>query len=85
VALACSQLLALSGSAIPDGLNPLDRSQKPVAISKIVIGESNQYAFTVLSKLGNTMKTKAHITHHADETTPKAANALGIYLDLNHK
>jgi hypothetical protein len=31
------------------------------------------------------MKAKVHATQNADEITPKAANALGMYLDLNHK
>ena len=63
----------------------MNRSQMPKAISKIVIGTSNQYALTVSSKVGKTMKVKAQMTHHADEITPKAANALGIYLYLNHR
>src|SRR5450759_519346 len=77
--------LALSGPASSDGPKPLKRSQRPNAISKITIGESNQYALTTVSKWGKTMKAKAQITHHADEITPKAANALGIYLDLSHR
>jgi len=81
----CAYALAFSGSATPDGRNPLSRSQKPNAISKVTIGKSNQYALTVVSKWGKTMKAKAQITHHADEITPTAANALGIYLDLNHR
>ncbi len=70
---------------IISALKPLNRSQRPNAISKITIGKSNQDALTVVSKWGKTMKAKAQITHHADEITPKAANALGIYLDLNHR
>lgn len=46
---------------------------------------SNQYALTAVSKLGKTMKANAQITHHADAITPKAANALGTYLDLNQR
>jgi hypothetical protein len=58
--------------------NPLKRSQKPVAISKLAIGESNHHGLTVLAKSGKMMKPKAHVTHHTDEITPQAANALGI-------
>ena len=42
-------------------------------------------ALTVASKWGKTMKAKAQSAHHADEITSKAANALGIYRDLNHR
>lgn len=38
---------ALSGPASADGLKPLNRSQRPNAISKITIGKSNQDAPTV--------------------------------------
>jgi hypothetical protein len=64
---------------------PLNRSQKLTTISNKAIGESNQYALTALSKFGKIRKANAQITHHAEETTPKAANALGIYLDFSHK
>jgi len=64
---------------------PLNRSQRLTTISKRAIGESNQYALTALSKFGKIRKAKAQITHHAEETRPKAANHLGIYLDFTHK
>jgi hypothetical protein len=49
------------------------------------MGMSNQYALTVVAKSGKTTNVKAQITHHADEIMPKAAKALGIYPDLNHR
>src|SRR6266536_3208196 len=64
---------------------PLNKSQKLNASSKIAIGESNQYALTVLSKAGKIRKTKAQITHHTDEITPKTASGFGMYPDLNHR
>src|SRR2546429_6026467 len=66
-----------SASAIPDGLNPLNRSQKLNAISKIPIGESNYHRLTTLAKSGKIMKTKVHAAQNTDEITPKTANALG--------
>src|SRR6266508_3658683 len=75
----------LLGSAIPDGLNPLNRSQKLVAISKIAMGESNHHRLTTLAKSGKMMKTKVHAVHHAEEITPPVANTPGIQCDLNHK
>src|SRR5271167_94923 len=77
---------AISRSASArDGLKPLNRSQRANVTSKTTIGTSNHDALTAASKWGKTMNAKAQITHHADETTPKAANTLGIYLDLNHR
>jgi hypothetical protein len=70
---------------VVNDLNPLNRSQKPIVISKIAMGISNHERPTIFSKLGEMRKAKAQITHHADEITPKAANERGIYLDLNHK
>src|SRR5258707_15466024 len=70
--------LSTAGSAIPDGLNPLNSSQKLIAISKIAIGESNHHRLTTLAKLGKMMKTKVLAAHHAEEITPQTANALGI-------
>src|ERR1035437_1343551 len=80
-----AQSLALSGPAIPDGPSPLNRSQKPIAISNITIGTSNHDRPTTFAKPGETRYANAQITHHADEITPNAANARGTYLDLNHK
>src|SRR5882762_1065061 len=42
-------LACLSGSAITDGANPLNRSQKLVTISKIPIGVSNHHRLTTSS------------------------------------
>lgn len=74
-----------SGSTVPDGRNPLSRSQKLSAISKIAMGTSNEYGFTVLPKPWKMKKTKADTPTHTDEITPQAANPLGIQRDFNHK
>jgi hypothetical protein len=50
--LTCVQLLTLSDSATPDGLNPLNRSQELSASSKIAMPESNHHRFTILEKSG---------------------------------
>jgi hypothetical protein len=43
---------ALPTSGLLDGLNPLNRSQKLSANSKIAMGESNHDRFTTLGKSG---------------------------------
>ena len=48
----CVQSLTLACSATPDGLNPLNRSQKLSVSSKIAMGESNHDRFTTLVKSG---------------------------------
>ena len=63
----------------------MNKSQKPNVISKIVKGISNNHKFIVSLKFGKIMKMKVQIMHHTEETIPKTANVLGIYLDLNHK
>ena len=59
-----------------DDANPLNRSQKLVAISKIPIGESNHHRLTTLEKSGGMMETKVDIAHHGDPIKPQAANPL---------
>src|SRR6266851_1595834 len=80
---ACARSLVLSGSATTEGFNPLNRSQKLRAISKIPIGESYHHQLTTLRKPGKMRRTRVQAAHHADEITPKAASALGMYFDLN--
>lgn len=63
----------------------MNRSQRLVAISKLARGTSKEYRFTAWPKLGNTKKTKAHTTAHADDTTPQTARARGMYPDRYHK
>jgi hypothetical protein len=50
--LSCVQMLTFSDPATPDGLNPLNRSQKLSASSNIAMGESNHQRFTNLAKSG---------------------------------
>ena len=44
----------------------------------MAMGESNQYGLTGLAKPGKMRKTKAQMTHQADEITPKIANPFGM-------
>jgi len=71
------------GLGYPDGLNPLNKSQKLNAISKIPIGVSNHPRFTTLVKSGKMMKTKVRAAHESSQRhTPELRHRLEEFPNL---
>jgi hypothetical protein len=76
--------LSLFQAFIPGILAPLNKSQKPRAISSITIGPK-QAGIIIFSRSGKITIANWLITNSKEENIPQAANALGIYPDLNSK